>query len=271
MKNTIKAHKYQEADGPDVLRFKLTYKELERATEDGVAIVVRPQDNGGYGVFAVDVNDPEKLRSVGVNWYTVDDKSDLPEATQLLNRDLDKFHGRGGSMSHTGRTRDKGPRTEAVTKPEDTAPEGPLDDKAAAELYTQMVTASPARRENTPEADLERLRQLSGMPKETKESVNEDDSIGRTIADQMGGAGKMRAMLGATVTAIPNGLAIKWPNKQKTKGDLVEITLEPSDTYTMRFYNSSRGGKKLVKEYDDVYFDQLVSTFEDWSGWRLSL
>jgi hypothetical protein len=104
-----------------------------------------------------------------------------------------------------------------------------------------------------------------------RKAIVEDDGVGRTIADQMGGAGKIRAMIGAKVTAIPNGLAIKWPNKQKTKGDLVEITLEPNDTYTMRFYNSSRGQKKLVREYDDIYFDQLVPVFEHHTGWYLRM
>lgn len=151
----------------------------------------------------------------------------------------------------------------------------PLSDREAADLYAQIITASPTRKSYEVEADIDRLRRMSGISDPVvapvKESVNEDDSIGRTIADQMGGAGKMRAMLGATLVAIPNGLAIKWPNKQRTKGNLVEITLEPSDTYKMVFYNAGKGGKKLVKEYEDVYFDQLVDIFEKQTGWYVRM
>jgi len=253
----------------DVSKFKVTAKEMARASEDDVVVVVRPQSGGGIGVFALDMSDPAKPKNAGINWYEVEDKSDLPDAIRELNRDLDKFRGKGGRMSDRGRLRDKGPKTEAASKP------ATLDDKAAAELYRKIITADPARRASEHEADMDLLRKLSGIPKDAQESVNEDDSIGRTIADQMGGAGKMRAMLGATIVAIPNGLAIKWPNKTRSKGNLVQITLEPSDTYKMVFYNAAAnvrtGGKKVVKEYEDVYFDQLVDIFEKQTGWYLRM
>jgi len=203
--------------------FRVTAKEIERASDDGITIVARPQQGGTKGLFAVDVSDPEKPRVRGVNWYEVSEDGDVAKAVTMLNRDLDKFFGLGGRMSDKGRMR-------------------------------------PGKK------DAERRK---------NESVNEDDSIGRTIADQMGGAGKMRAMLGATIVAIPNGLAIKWPNRQRTKGNLVWITLEPSDTYKMVFYNAGKGtgmdGKKVVKEYEDVYFDQLVDIFEKQTGWYLRM
>lgn len=140
-----------------------------------------------------------------------------------------------------------------------------LGTEEAADLYTRMITSPGGDADSL---DMQRLRRLSGIEDHV---VQEDDGVGRTIADQMGGAGKLKMMLGATVVLIPNGLAIKWPNKHKSKGDLVEITLEPSDTYTMRFYNTSRGQKKLVKEFEDVYFDQLVDIFEQHTGWYLRM
>jgi hypothetical protein len=90
-------------------KFRLSPKEIDRAS-DGITIIVRPQESGSIGVFAIDV---VESTPVGINWYEVDSKSDLPDATRLLNRDLDKFHGLGWPMSSHGRHRDKGPKVYA--------------------------------------------------------------------------------------------------------------------------------------------------------------
>jgi len=98
--------------------------------------------------------------------------------------------------------------------------------------------------------------------------------VAKTIADQMGGAGKLKMMLGATVTALPGdkGLAIKWPNPKRTKGNYVEIILDRGkDLYNMTFYNLSKAAKKKVKEYKGLFFDMLVDTFERQTGWYLRL
>lgn len=79
----------------------LTDKEIARASEDGIAIIVRPQARGTWGVFAVSLQGQFR----GVNWYEVDAKSELGAAITALNRDLDKFHGLGGAMSSRGRSR----------------------------------------------------------------------------------------------------------------------------------------------------------------------
>lgn len=97
------------------------------------------------------------------------------------------------------------------------------------------------------------------------------DDVGRVILDQMGGAGRLRAMLGARMTLIPHGVQILWPNKQRTRGNMVEIILQSNDTYDMTFYNASSAGKKLVKKHDNVYFDQLIELFERQTGWFLRL
>lgn len=96
--------------------------------------------------------------------------------------------------------------------------------------------------------------------------------IGHTILQQMGGGGKIAAMLGVKkFILLPNGVKFQWPNKQRTRGNLVEILLDPDDTYTMNFYNASGSGAKLVKEYKMVYADQLKKIFETQTGWFLSL
>jgi len=341
--------------------FRITDKELSRASEDGIAIVARPQQGGTKGIFAVDVSDPEEPRVRGVNWYEVSKDGDVAKAVTMLNRDLDKFFGLGGRMSDKGRMRpgkkdaertqeslDEGPipdeepasapypgerllvslpnhkkvlavqaregarvlqfanKEEAVAfvaplnsgrdkqnlglkwkavnfkegapwyaMPVQTEAAPSLADKGqkvlsaqeALDLYTRMITA-PANSEGVNQADLNRLAKLSGNPAELDEA---DDGVGRTIVDQMGGGGILKAMLGATLVLIPNGIKIKWPNKERSKGNLVQITLEPSDTYKMVFYNASGSSQKVVKEYDDVYFDQLVDIFEKQTSWYLRM
>jgi hypothetical protein len=182
MNTSISHQRY--ADGEqDVSRFRLTAKELERASEDNVVIVSRPQGGGGsgYGVFALDVSDPAKPKAVTPYWLLVADKSDLAAATTEMSRSLDKFYGRGGDMSYQGRHRagskqaraagvpDRYKRTTEDTDEPDKRAPMPLNDQEALELYTRLVTAAPARHGESPEADLERLRQLSGMPKDTPE------------------------------------------------------------------------------------------------------
>lgn len=98
--------------------------------------------------------------------------------------------------------------------------------------------------------------------------LNGGEEVGEVIAEQMGGPGRLRLMLGAKqVVLIPNGLKIAWPNKDRTKGNIVIITLRPDDTYDMEFFNKL----KSVKKFEGVYADALVRTFESHTGWALSL
>jgi hypothetical protein len=95
--SSIKPRKYSATQQG----FHVSPKEKSRASKDGVTIIVRPQDKGGHGVFAVDTAG----HHVGINWYEVDGKQEIPNAVRLLNRDLDKFHGRGDQMSERSRHR----------------------------------------------------------------------------------------------------------------------------------------------------------------------
>jgi len=111
-----------------------------------------------------------------------------------------------------------------------------------------------------------------GNPERLKETrLQEGTSVANTIVQQMGGMGKLRAMLGAKLIAMSNGLRIIFPNRHRTRGNVCEITLEANDTYTMKFFNASRGQAKLVQKYDDIYFDQLIPTFEKQTGWYLRM
>ena len=100
--------------------------------------------------------------------------------------------------------------------------------------------------------------------------------VAQTILDQMGGSRRLQVMLGVkmfNILATGNpGVGIQWPNKQRSKGNYVEIRLNGADLYDVKFFN--RGGTapmKLVKAYDDVYAEDLVNIFERQTGWYLRM
>jgi len=95
--------------------------------------------------------------------------------------------------------------------------------------------------------------------------------VARTILEQMGG-GRMFAMLGASVIKkTGKSVMFKWPNKQRSKGNICEVELRGDDTYDMTFFNGSARGLKKVKEYRGIYADSLIDTFEKQTGWYLRL
>jgi hypothetical protein len=97
-------------------------------------------------------------------------------------------------------------------------------------------------------------------------------SVGKTILDQMGGYRRLAMMLGIQqVMNLRNGVGFRWPNRQRSKGNYVEIELTGADLYDMTFYNLSMRGKKKVKEYRGLYADMLVSMFEKQTGWYLRM
>ena len=96
--------------------------------------------------------------------------------------------------------------------------------------------------------------------------------VGQTILEQMGSLRRLNNMLGLTDLAfLPNGVEFGWPNRQRSKGNFVRITLRPDDTYNVEFENISTRGRKLVKKYPMVYVDQLGEVFEKQTGWYLRL
>ena len=96
--------------------------------------------------------------------------------------------------------------------------------------------------------------------------------VAETIAKQMaGGVNKLRMMLGATLVGTENSLRIKWPNRTRSKGNVCIVTLDPSDTYTVEFFNQGGSAIKSVKRHEGVYCDQLKPIFETQTGWYLSL
>ncbi|OHD26952.1 MAG: hypothetical protein A2Y38_08010, partial [Spirochaetes bacterium GWB1_59_5] len=69
----------------------------------------------------------------------------------------------------------------------------------------------------------------------------------------------------------PNGVSFAWPNRERSKGNALKVTLDPDDTYTVEFLNASTAGSKVVKKLRGVYAEDLVSIFERQTGWHLRL
>lgn len=110
-------------------------------------------------------------------------------------------------------------------------------------------------------------------PPASGESVGSDDQqVAKIILGQMGGLARLRAMLGAKdFVSRKDGVTFRWLNKERARGNAVRITLRPDDTYDMEFLNISGKTVKSVKLYEMIYADGLVPTFEEQTGWYLTI
>ena len=93
--------------------------------------------------------------------------------------------------------------------------------------------------------------------------------IAQTIIDQLGGK-RFIAMTGArAIYALDSGVQFGLPGSggfTKHGINRVRIILEPSDTYTVKFFKI-RGMKKTHEiEYSNVYDDNLQSVFREATG-----
>ncbi len=112
---------------------------------------------------------------------------------------------------------------------------------------------------------------------ETMETI--DQAVAKTIADQMGGTRRISIMTGAKhFVNHGNALSFKFPNRQRSKGNYVKVTLRPDDTYDMEFQNvpstkAMMNGKdsKVVKVFEGVYNDMLIELFENQTGLYFSI
>jgi hypothetical protein len=105
-----------------------------------------------------------------------------------------------------------------------------------------------------------------------------------TTLKQLGGAGRLKAMIGAKDFMSDNGgrtLMFKFPNKGASKPNYVEITLTGGDDYDIQFgritskkdkvYGVRTPVLKKLKKYTGIYADQLKKIFEKETGLYLSL
>ena len=94
--------------------------------------------------------------------------------------------------------------------------------------------------------------------------------IAKTILQQLGGANKLKAMLGVkNFIAEKNGLSFQF--KGSKNANHILITLNGKDLYDVEFKKIRGMDFKTVGEFNDVYADQLKSVIEDFTKLRLSL
>lgn len=92
----------------------------------------------------------------------------------------------------------------------------------------------------------------------------------QTILSQLGG-NKFIAMTGAK-NFCTNGRDISFKvMRNASKVTHVNITLDPSDTYTVKFLKVRGCDIKTISEREGVYWDSLQSVFEQNTGLRTSL
>jgi len=110
------------------------------------------------------------------------------------------------------------------------------------------------------------------LAKALETELAEMSQVANTIFQQFGGGRAMAMIGGKAMASGSNKLSIKWPNKTRSKGNVVEITYLPGkDLYDMEFFNSTMRAHKSVKKFKGIYADMLVPTFEKQTGWYLHL
>jgi len=101
--------------------------------------------------------------------------------------------------------------------------------------------------------------------------------VANTILAHMGGAGRLKAMIGAKdFVGDTDSLAFKWSAKTKNDAKMVKVTLLPSDTYDMKFYKRAKkvagyAGWKSTAEIIDLHAADLIPAFEQKTGLTLRL
>jgi hypothetical protein len=138
-----------------------------------------------------------------------------------------------------------------------------------------LHTVSPS---GEPDSPLHNFRVISDNKPAAQISIrkpdSEEDSIARTILQQLGGT-KFMAMTGAVnLLDTGNGLSFRLVGSHdfiKNGINYVKITLDPSDTYTMEF-GKIRGSKyTVIKTLDNIYNDNLREIFTRETGLETSL
>ncbi len=95
----------------------------------------------------------------------------------------------------------------------------------------------------------------------------EAQRIALTTLEQLGGHGKLKAMIGARKISHDNEGTLFFTFSGSRKANEVRIILTPTDTYDMNFYKNG----KHKEEYNDIYSDKLKPVFEESTGLYISL
>lgn len=103
---------------------------------------------------------------------------------------------------------------------------------------------------------------------ELDEEKQEALIIAQTILQQLGGARRLVAFTGA-YNFVATGMGVSFRIKNRSI-NYVKIKLNGKDLYDVHFSKISGTKEINVKEFKDIYFDQLVELFEKETGMYLS-
>jgi hypothetical protein len=97
--------------------------------------------------------------------------------------------------------------------------------------------------------------------------------IAETTLQQLGGAGRLTAMIGAKHFGYDKNGTLTFQFKMCKKANGVRIELNGKDLYDVTFtkFNARTYEVKEVHKFEDVYADQLKEVFESFTGLYLSL
>ena len=99
----------------------------------------------------------------------------------------------------------------------------------------------------------------------TKEQAN---AISTTILNQLGGGGRLAAMIGARHFVSHENGELTFRFKGSRRVNMLRVSLNASDTYTVEFmkYSPQRFTAATVEEFSGVYCDMLQDLFESTTG-----
>ena len=100
--------------------------------------------------------------------------------------------------------------------------------------------------------------------------------IAQTILSQLGGAARLKVMLGASSFSAGTfregkGISFRIAAKAKNKAKAVKITLAANDTYMVEFLAVRGFEVQTVGKFEGIYCDKLKETIESATGLMLSL
>ena len=109
----------------------------------------------------------------------------------------------------------------------------------------------------------------------SKKMSSSSKQVAQTIIEQLGGMGKLKAMLGAKFFSYHSdergGLNFRFRGSRKANH--IKITLTGKDLYDVVFTKIMKKGLniKKVKTFTDIYADQMKEILEEFTGLYLSL
>lgn len=115
--------------------------------------------------------------------------------------------------------------------------------------------------------DLEsRIARLEGG--RTASSHKTANTIAQTIISQLGGGRILQMFIGLKqLINEPNGVTLVFPlPKHPGAVNMVRITLNGLDLYDMEFIRTRGASQKVVKEFNNVYAEDIKDRFEEGTG-----